>query len=102
MIVLRARAQQLDMPRDWLIRSHHDRALPEGAKPWSAASEGEAIGKIVFTAGSRHGVKARQVRQHVRLRRIELPADKGQTVTARTCSPRPSSRPGRSSTRCFA
>lgn len=34
--------------------------------------------------GSRHGVKARQVRQHVWLRRIELPAGIGQSVAA-TC-----------------
>ena len=45
---------------------------------------GEAIGEIAFTMGSRHGVKARQVRQHVWLRRIELPAGKGQSVAA-TC-----------------
>ncbi|CAJ9685439.1 IS4 family transposase [Burkholderia pseudomallei] len=34
--------------------------------------------------GSHHGVKARQVRQHVWLRRIELPAGIGQSVAA-TC-----------------
>ena len=34
--------------------------------------------------GSRHGVKARQVRQHVWLRRIELSAGAGQSVVA-TC-----------------
>lgn len=84
MIALMMRAQQLGTPADWLIRSTHDRALPEGAKLWSAASEGEAIGEIAFTMGSRHGVKAREVRQKVWLRRIELPADKGQTVAA-TC-----------------
>ena len=84
MIALMVRAQQLGTPADWLIRSTHDRALPEGAKLWSAASEGEPIGEIAFTMGSRHGVKARQVRQHVWLRRIELPAGKGQSVAA-TC-----------------
>ena len=71
-------------PADWLIRSTHDRALPEGVKLWAAASEGEPIGEIAFTMGSRHGVKAREVRQHVWLRRIELPADQGQSVSA-TC-----------------
>lgn len=84
MIALMVRAQDLGTPADWLIRSTHDRALPEGAKLWSAASEGEPIGEIAFTMGSRHGVKARQVRQHVWLRRIELPAGKGQSVAA-TC-----------------
>ncbi|KWN05596.1 hypothetical protein WT83_28955 [Burkholderia territorii] len=65
MIALMVRAQQLDTPVDWPIRSPHDRALPEGARLWSAASEGKPIGEIAFTMGSRHGAKAREVRQHV-------------------------------------
>ena len=84
MIALMVRAQELGTPADWLIRSTHDRALPEGAKLWSAASEGKPLGEIAFTMGSRHGVKAREVRQHVWLQRIELPADKGQSVVV-TC-----------------
>lgn len=84
MIALMVRAQELGTPADWLIRSTHDRALPEGAKLWSAASEGEPLGEIAFTMRSRHGVKAREVRQHVWLQRIGLPADKGQSVVV-TC-----------------
>ena len=84
MIALMMRAQELGTPADWLIRSTHDRSLPEGAKLWSTTSEGEPIGEIGFTMGSRHGVKAREVRQHVWLRRVELPAEKGQSVVA-TC-----------------
>jgi hypothetical protein len=84
MIVLMARAQELGTPADWLIRAAHDRALPDGAKLWASASEGAPLGEITFTLGSRHGVKARQVRQHVWLRRIELPAGAGQSVCA-TC-----------------
>jgi hypothetical protein len=84
MIALMVRAQELGTPADWLIRSTHDRALPEGAKLWSAASAGEPLGEIAFTMGSRHGVKAREVRQHVWLQRIELPVDKGQGVVV-TC-----------------
>ncbi|XVK65292.1 IS4 family transposase (plasmid) [Ralstonia solanacearum] len=84
MIALMVRAQELGTPADWLIRSTHDRALPEGAKLWAAASEGEALGEIAFTMGSRHGVRARPVRQHVWLRRIELPAGDGRSVAA-TC-----------------
>ena len=84
MMALMVRAQELDTPADWLIRSTHDRALPEGVKLWAAATEGEPIGEIAFTMGSRHGVKAREVRQHLWLRRIELPAGKGQSVAA-TC-----------------
>jgi hypothetical protein len=84
MIALMARAQELGTPADWLIRSTHDRALPEGVKLWAHASEGEPLGEIAFTMGSRHGVKARKVRQHVWLRRIELPIEDGQSVAA-TC-----------------
>ncbi len=84
MIALMVRAQELGTPADWLIRSTHDRALPEGAKLWATASEGEALGEIAFTMGSRHGVRARPVRQHVWLRRIELPAGDGRSVAA-TC-----------------
>jgi hypothetical protein len=51
MIALMSRAQQLGTPADWLIRSTHDRALPEGAQLWAAASEGEPIGEIAFTMG---------------------------------------------------
>ena len=37
MIALMARAQELGTPADWLIRSTHDRAPPEGAKLGSSA-----------------------------------------------------------------
>jgi hypothetical protein len=77
MIALMVRAQQLGTPADWLILMTHDRALPEGAKLWSAASEGEAIGEIVFAGGSGHGVKGLEVHQQVLLRRIELPTETG-------------------------
>lgn len=84
MIALMARAQELGTPADWLIRASHDRALPEGAKLWAASTEGAPLGEIAFTMGSRHGVKAREVRQQVWLRQIELPAGVGQSVSA-TC-----------------
>lgn len=84
MIALMVRAQELGTPADWLIRSTHDRALPEGAKLWVTTTESVPLGEIAFTLGSRHGVKARQVRQHVWLQRIELPAGAGQSV-ATTC-----------------
>ncbi|CAB3773839.1 IS4 family transposase ISAzo5 [Paraburkholderia humisilvae] len=84
MLALKVRAQELGTPADCLIRSTHDRALPEGAKLWAATTEGAPLGEIAFTMSSRHGVKARQVRQHVWLRRIELPPGVGQSVAA-TC-----------------
>ncbi|WP_347880056.1 IS4 family transposase [Burkholderia sp. BCC1630] len=84
MIALMVRAQELGTSADWLIWRTHDRALPEGAKLWACPSEGEPLGETIFTMGPRRGVKARQVRQHVWLQRIELPAGVGQSVTA-TC-----------------
>jgi IS4 transposase len=57
MIALIVRAQQLGTPADWLIRSPHDRALPEGARLWAVASEGEPIGEIAF-AGKGQSVVA--------------------------------------------
>lgn len=84
MITLMARAQELGTPADWLIRASHDRALPEGAKLWATSTEGTPLGEIAFTMGSRHGVKAREVRQQVWLRPVELPAGAGLSVSA-TC-----------------
>ncbi|KAG0163662.1 hypothetical protein DFQ28_011523 [Apophysomyces sp. BC1034] len=51
-------AQELGTPADWLIRSTHDRALPEGAKLWACASEGEPLGEIAFTVRVRANVAA--------------------------------------------
>ncbi|OJA60231.1 hypothetical protein BGV68_05325 [Burkholderia ubonensis] len=45
MLALMARAQELDTPADWLIRSTHDRALPEAAKLWAATTEGAPLGE---------------------------------------------------------
>lgn len=72
-----------------------DRCLK--GKLWSTTSEGEPIGEIGFTMGSRHAVKAREVRQHVWLRRVELPAQKGQSVVAHAWSLASSTRPPASS-----
>jgi hypothetical protein len=81
MIALMGRAQELGTPADWLIRATHDRALPEGAKLWAHTSEGQALGEIEFTMGSRHELKKRQVRQQIWLRQVELPAGQGRSVT---------------------
>ena len=78
------RAQTLGTPADWLVRAKHNRCLPEGAKLWSHACAGEPLGEIVFTMASRHGQKARQVRQQLWARRVNLPAGRAGTVSA-TC-----------------
>ncbi|OTP74278.1 Transposase [Caballeronia sordidicola] len=57
---------------------------PEGDKLWERTTRGEAIRQITFTMASRHGVKARTVRQHLWMQRVELPAGRGKCVAA-TC-----------------
>lgn len=69
---LMQRAQALDHPADWLIRSQHDRKLPGGGKLWDTVTAGEPLGTIRFTQPVRPGQPARTVRQAVYARRIEL------------------------------
>lgn len=77
-------AQDLGTPADWLVRAQHNRCLPEGQKLWSHAEAGEPLGEMVFTLASRQGQKARQVRQQLWARRLEIPAGKTGSVAV-TC-----------------
>lgn len=81
---LMLRAQELGAPADWLVRAAHNRCLPDGEKLWQHTGAGESVGQISFAMAARHGVKARTVRQQLWVRRVELPASKGKTVSA-TC-----------------
>lgn len=76
-VALMAQARDLGHPADWLIRSQHNRALPEGGKLWAAVTAGEALGGIRFTMPSRQGQKARDVRQRVWVKRTSIPDGKG-------------------------
>lgn len=84
MVELMCTAQALGNPADWLIRAQHDRCLPEGEKLWSHTCAGAPLGEIVFTMASRQGQKAREVRQQLWARRVEIRAGKSTTVSA-TC-----------------
>lgn len=84
LLPLMARAQELGTPADWLVRAKHNRCLPGGDKLWAHTCAGGALGQIEFAMPARHGVKARTVRQQLWVRRVELPAGKGKTVSA-TC-----------------
>jgi hypothetical protein len=84
LMALMLRAQELGTPADWLIRAAHNRCLPDGEKLWQRTADGKPVGEIAFTMGSRHGVKARTVRQQLWVQRVDLPAGKGKTVAA-TC-----------------
>jgi hypothetical protein len=83
-VELMARARDLGHPADWLIRSQHNRALPEGGKLWAAVTAGAPLGEVRFTLPSRHGQQAREVRQQVWAKRIELSDGKRGRVAA-TC-----------------
>jgi hypothetical protein len=84
LMALMERAQALGTPADWLVRAAHNRCLPEGDKLWERTTQGEAVGQIAFMMASRHGVKARTVRQHLWMQRVELRASKGPCIAA-TC-----------------
>jgi hypothetical protein len=64
-------------PADWLIRSQHNRALPDGAKLWAAVLAGAPLGEIEFTMPSRHGQAARLVRQQLFARPVSLADGQG-------------------------
>lgn len=70
-------ACDLGNPADWLIRSKHNRNLPGGNKLWKEVLDGEVLGEIRFTLPFRPGQKAREVRQHVWMKRVELPDGQG-------------------------
>jgi len=70
-------ADELGYPADWLIRSKHNRNLPNGNKLWRDVADGEALGEIRFILPSRQNQQAREVRQHVWLKRVALPNQQG-------------------------
>jgi hypothetical protein len=84
LVPLMRRAQELGSPADWVIRAAHNRCLPDGDKLWQHTGAGEPVGEITFAMAARHGVKARTVRQQLWVRKVDLPAGKGKTVSA-TC-----------------
>lgn len=71
---LMQRALALGNPADWLIRSKHNRALPDSDKLWDTVIAEESVGEIQFTLASRHGQPAREVRQEIRVRQVPLPS----------------------------
>jgi hypothetical protein len=78
---LMCRAQELGEPADWLVRASHNRCLPDGGKLWECTTAGEPLGQIEFTMASRHGVKARPVRQQLWAQRLELRGTSGKPLS---------------------
>jgi hypothetical protein len=71
-VALMAQARNLGHPADWLIRSQHNRTLPDAAKLWASVTAGEALGSLRFTMPSRQGQKAHEVRQRVWVKRTSV------------------------------
>ena len=77
-------AHHLGTPADWLIRSQHNRALPDGGKLWASVLAATPLGEIEFTMASRQGQAARDVRQQLWARPVSLTDGRGGQLSA-TC-----------------
>ena len=84
MLELMLRAQALAWPVDLLVRSQHNRVLPDGERLWAEVQACESLGDIAFTMGSRPGHKARVVKQQLRVKRMRLGTD-GDAGVMMTC-----------------
>ena len=83
-VALMQRAHTLETPADWLIRSQHNRCLPDGGKLWAAVLAGSPLGEVEFMMPSRHGQAARQVRQQLFARQVSLADGEGGRLSV-TC-----------------
>lgn len=57
---------------DVLVRSSHNRALPDGSKLWISVSEQPVLDEVSFMVEARHGVKKRTVRQRLCSKRVSI------------------------------
>ena len=69
---LMVRARDLGTPADWLVRSKHNRALPEGARLWAKVLASPPLGEIRFALPGGRGRTAREVRQELYTQRVSL------------------------------
>jgi hypothetical protein len=69
---LMVRAHDLGTPADWLVRSKHNRTLPEGKRLWAKVLASPTLGEIRFTLPAGRGRAAREVRQALSAQRITL------------------------------
>ena len=69
-LALMQRAQKLGWPVDLLVRSQHNRRLPDGKLMWDQVQAQESLGTIEFSMGARPGHRARVVRQELRVKRV--------------------------------
>jgi hypothetical protein len=66
------RARELGTPADWLLRSKHNRALPEGGRLWAKVLASAPLGEIRFTLPGGRERTAREVRQELYAQRLTL------------------------------
>lgn len=71
-MALMVRARELQHPADYLVRSCHNRSLPNGTKLWEQMEQATVLGHVSFQVPSGRGRKARLVEQEVRLQRVTL------------------------------
>jgi len=69
---LMVRARDLGTPADWLLRSKHNRALPEGGRLWAKVLANPSLGEIRFTLPGGRDRPAREVRQALYAQRLTL------------------------------
>ena len=86
MLPLIKRARELGHPADFLVRSRHDRTLPDKGKLWATVLGTPALGELSFVLERRRGQKRRAVRQRLHVSRVAVPDGRSQTKTVEvTC-----------------
>ena len=71
-MALLVRARELNHAADYLVRSQHNRALPEGGKLWEKVGQAPVLGHVRFELPAGRGRKARSVKQEVRVERVKV------------------------------
>jgi hypothetical protein len=71
-MALLVRARELNHAADYVVRSQHNRALPEGGKLWEKVGQAPVLGHVRFEMPAGRGRKARSVKQEVRVERVTV------------------------------
>jgi hypothetical protein len=77
MLELMVRAHDCGHAADYLLRSQHDRALPDGKKLWRAVLATASLGEVRFVLPPTKARKSRPVRQQLRAKRVTLSDRRG-------------------------
>jgi hypothetical protein len=73
MLELMVRVHESGHAADYLLRSQHDRALPDGKKLWSDVLATSSVGEVRFVLPPTKRRKSRPVRQQLRAKRVSSP-----------------------------